>query len=259
MRRKYTPILLISALSLLTSCDMNSIAGTYSFQMGKDTGTHFGLYLNLTDEYMNLEDAPGENEKYKKCEYKFSLGAKEDDSNDDLISLVQMLSNMINGEEKNEIIVPGYYYKTDKKTKDGQTELKMGVEFSFVNKVLEDNGLADDFELGVPTLGPDIIEKLVYTTYADQTVTMYIPVSEIDIMFQLYWYGIDFAINDDDDLVIVDSSYGAHEVGTHPTKEDIDKINETYEEEHRKFIRNYEMDISTYRDYYTLGMKMMKK
>ena len=42
---------------LVISCNNNSMAGTYKFQMGKEKGTHFGLFLELKDNpYTAYED-----------------------------------------------------------------------------------------------------------------------------------------------------------------------------------------------------------
>ncbi len=84
------------------------------------------------------------------------------------------------------------------------------------------------------------------------------PVGEVDALYQLYWYGIDFAYSDEEGIYMQDSPHGAHEVGTHPTAEDVAKINETYGAAHQVIAEKFEIDIETYRDYYTLAMGLNK-
>ena len=55
---KFKKLLLLGMmLPLATSCGFNGdISGTYGFQLGKETGTHFGLFLALSnDPYLPAE------------------------------------------------------------------------------------------------------------------------------------------------------------------------------------------------------------
>ena len=88
---------------------------------------------------------------------------------------------------------------------------------------------------------------------------MNIPVGEIDAIYQLYWYGIDVVFTSGDGFKIKESTYGVHEPGTHPTAEDVAEINKTYGTEHEDFATITGLNLSTYRDYHTLGMGMVKR
>lgn len=54
----------------LMSCNTNSIAGVYGFQLGKESGTHFGLYLELKDSLFETTDPALVDKNYKN----FDLG-----------------------------------------------------------------------------------------------------------------------------------------------------------------------------------------
>ena len=252
-----SPIILLATASLLTSCSNGSIAGTYGFQMGKESGTHFGIFLKLTDKYITLESQPEVTNKYKECQFSFSM-KNGDESGSAISSLIEMLQQIL-GQEGDDFKVPGYYYKGDKKARDGAIELKLGVDFEFVK-----DAIGIESETIFPVLTPDAIEKVVYTTYLKETVTMNIPVSEIDVFYQLYWYGIDVDYTEEDGLFTKDSRYGAHEPGTHPTKENVDEINTTFKDDHANLQawltkENIDLDITEYRDFYTLAMGLIKR
>lgn len=252
------PSLFIAATAMmLTSCSTSSIAGLYGFQMGKESGTHFGFFLKLTDKTKVIESSdPSEDTKnYKECEISFSVKFGSD--TESISNIIALIAQML-GQEGNKITIPGYYYKSGKTLRDGSIELKLGIDFNFVKDVIEDIEI-QDFEF--PVLDPDMIEKVIYTTYLKNTVTVAIPVGFEDLVFQLYWYGIDFAYNEQEDrLYIVDlPEEQVHEPGTHPTPEDVERINQTYIEDHKVIIEKYELDIDAYRDYYTLAMGLVKK
>lgn len=258
MKNKSLSILLIPILAMLSACNNNSIAGKYGFQMGKEKGTHFGIFLTLTNEYVTLDNHPEETNKYKKCKYSFSLGAKEGEKSDSLISIVKMISQLLGDDgEDNDINIDGYYYKGDKIEKSNDYELKMGIDLSYLKEIFEEI----DPSFTLPELDPDAVEKLVYTTYGEETITMNIPVGEVDIIYQLYWYGIDFTYDQSTGLDTTQSACGVHNPGTHPTKEDVEKINKeyNYQTTHSFFKDEFGLDVSEYRDYYTLGMGLVKQ
>ena len=257
MKHKITPLLLVGLLGMFTACNGDSIAGTYGFQMGKESSTHFGLFIKLTDNYVTLESQPDVTDKYKQFELSFSMGFSDPEKNESISSIFTLIATMLGQDDGQTISVPGYYYKGKKLPKNGGQELKLGIDFSFIKSVLESVDLDD---LTFPNLDPETIEKILYTTYSKGEVTMYIPVGEIDVIYQLYWYGIDLAYDTgNDSFVLTESSYGAHEPGTHPTKEDVEEINKTYASEHQIIAEKTGLDLSTYRDYYTLAMGLIKK
>ena len=246
------PSLLIAATAMmLTSCSGDSIAGLYGFQMGKESGTHFGIYLKLKDKYTTIESEPEVTKKYKECEFSFSI--KFGDDTEAISSIIAAIAKIL-GQEGDKLTIPGYYYKSGKTLRDGSIELKLGIDFAFIKDVI------DIHEYVFPVLNPDTIEKVVYTTYLKNTVTIAIPVGMEDLVFQLYWYGIDFSYTEQDGLVIVNlPEEKVHEPGTHPTVEDVELINQTYIADHKDIIERYDLDISAYRDYYTLAMGLIKK
>ena len=246
-----TPSLLVATATMLASCSTGSIAGTYGFQMGKETGTHFGVYLKLTDKYVTIESQPEETKKYKECTFSFSI--KYGDDTNDIANIIAGFAELLGG-DGDKLSIKGYYYKSGKSLKDGSQELKLGVDFSYLKEQYP--GLED---LKFPELTPDVIEKVVYTTYLSNVVTLNIPVGIEDLLFQLYWYGIDFEyVNDVVEMVQLPEEKH-HEPGTHPTDADVELINQTYKADHQTLFDNLQLTISAYRDYYTLGMGLAKK
>lgn len=244
-----TPLLLTAFLSLLTSCSNNSIAGTYGFQMGKENSTHFGIYLTLTDDYTTVGEV---SDQYKVCEFAFTLKFNNEDES--MASLLEMIGQILK-QEGDTVTLQGFYAEGDKVSPDGEKELKVGFDLSFLKDELKDVDPDVDF----PSLDPTIVEKLIYTTYANDVITMYVPVGQADAIFQLYWYGVDVSLTLEDGLTIKESPYGVHEVGTHPTADDIAEINKTFKEGHEMLGLLVEADLTTYRDYYTLAMGLNKK
>ena len=244
------PILLLSAAALLTACSNDSIAGVYGFQMGKETGTHFGLYLKLTDKSIEVEG-----KKRKKCELSFSMKLREE--SESFSSLFTMIVELLGDQSGNKITVPGYYYKGSFNKKEDATELKLGIDTSKLEAFIEEFDLSD---LDFPTLDPDTIEKIVYTTYSSNTVTMNIPISQEDVLLQLYWYGIDINYTEADGFKITDlPTEQQHNPGTHPTTQDVTTINQTYLSSHQELIDKFDFNITAYRDYYTLAMGLVKR
>ena len=238
---------------LLTSCSKNSIAGKYGFQMGKEKGTHFGLFVTLTDEYITLESQPEVTNKYKKGEFAFTLKDGDEDENDEMSSLLSLIAGLLK-QEGDTLSVPCYYYMGNKIAKSSETEVKVGIDFSFIKDVIDDTEIA---EVDFPVLEPDAIEKIVYTTYGSDTITMYIPVSQQDAIYQLYWYGVD--VYYDSEGIHINKDLTSHEAGTHPTKEDVETINQTYGEQHSALGSLIGIDLSSYRDFYTLAMGLNKQ
>lgn len=256
--RKITkaPIFIAALATMLTSCGTDSIAGTYGFQMGKETGTHFGIYLTLKDKkYVSPDPAVIVNEKSKECEFKFSI--KFGDETDIISSFISVVAEIL-GQEGNKITIPGYYYKGTQVDEEGAIEIKLGVDFSFMKTIFD--GIDDMPDISFPQLDPDTIEQIVYTTYLNNIVTVNIPVSELDALYQLYWYGVDFNVDGEGKLVKNDTPFEGHKPGSHPTAEDVKTINETYnyKETHKQFFETLKMDSGDYRDYYTLAMGLVK-
>ena len=81
----------------------------------------------------------------------------------------------------------------------------------------------------------DFIDDVLIATYKGETIDVTVPVSLNDLMFQLYWYGFD--IFDPTEEYPLEK----HEKGTHPTEEDIKKINETFNSDER-LLKHYDLD-----------------
>ena len=255
MRFSKAPILLFTAALMLTSCSKDSIAGTYAFQMGKEKGTHFGIFVELTDNYVTLKSQPDVTSKYKSCTFSFTMSDGSSETSESTTNIMELIAGLLN-QEGSTITIPAYYYKGDKKLKDGERELKVGIDFSFIKETVDDIDTEQEF----PVLEPNVIEQLIYTTYQGNTINMYIPVGQEDAFLQLYWYGYDVAW-DSDGIKIQASPYGEHEPGTHPTKEDIDAINkdDAFKKSHEVIAALLGFNISAYRDYHTLNMGLTKK
>ncbi len=250
-----TPILLLATTSLLTSCSSNGMAGTYGFQMGKDSGTHFAISVKMSNKYVTLKDQPEVTKKYKGCEMIFSVKTGDDDGVS-INSFLEMLAEILGQDKDKPIRIPGYYYKGEKKFRDGSFEVKLGVDTTFIEDL-------DDEDV-LPIFTPDMVEKIVYTTYLKDTLTLNIPVSITDVAYQLYWYGADIIYTEADGVQIVDSPSGEHEPGTHPTVEEVEEINLTFGDRHAELMtflnkHGFDIDLSVYRDYYTLALGLLRK
>ena len=254
---KYTkaPVLLFTAALLLSSCSKNSIAGKYGFQMGKEKGTHFGLFMELTDNYVTLESQPDATNKYKSAEFSFAIKMGEEDDSESMSNIIALVGQFLN-QTGDVIKIPAYYYKGNKIPKTNNIELKVGIDFNFIKDVVDDV----DTSVAFPVLEPDTIEKLVYTTYGNNTITMYVPVGEADAIFQLYWYGVDI-YKDSEGNILINTELTEHPAGSHPTAEEIAEINKDnkYGEEHAWLGSLIGADLSKYRDFYTLAMGLNKQ
>ncbi len=345
-RIRKIPFLLAAMSSLLLSCTPKSIAGNYGFQLGKEHGTHFGIFMKLTDkkyrsgltielsdvtkalhvnDEFTLTATPSKNETVNfiirdknvlekvsdsknsitlkgknpgktyvvavkgdtsvrcriavfaegeplvepdpypdievdpralKCTYSFSVKITSDGE-----SIIETIISYITEEygQDGKLSLPGYYYRTGKIAKNNELELKIGIDFTdlFAGIFDDAESIIDD----IPEIGADAIEQIIYTTYKSGVVTLNVPVSEADVLYQLYWYGHNIVFTDEQGLEIIDlPPERCHAPGTHPTAEEIEEINTTYnyKEEHEKFSEEFNIDLGSYRDFYTLGMGLIK-
>ena len=242
---------MLTISSLLSSCGSNSFAGTYGFQMGKDTGTHFGIFVTLTDNIFSSEDISSELQ-YKSLELTLSVHLNAE--SDTITELLETIKELLHQEDQDDVSLPGYYYNAGL-TPKGETEIKFGIDLT----IIKDIPILPD--LLTIVLNPDTIEKMIYTTYASEVLTMNIPVSLADLLYQFYWYGIDFIMDEKGNISKNESPCGIHNPGTHPTIEDVTIINEQYNfyEIHESILELVDGEGSDYRDYYTLAMGLMKK
>lgn len=258
--------LVLSVVPFLFGCTKKSIAGTYSFQMGKETGTHFGLFLNLKDEAYDEEEM--EEKGLKEFELSFDMKNGKDDEDSPLIQDIIDIFKDKDGKAS----ILGYYKLLEEKNRSGENRLKLGISFGYIVAKIEENfgiELDDDDRREIDKLGDvQIIQKLLYATYKDNLVNIYIPVSVEDALFQLYWYGIDIQFKHSDPAdpdspshleVVYMEGEDVHDFGTNPTQEDVDKINLTYPDNHAVFEELDFFEIhAEYRNFHQVKMGLTK-
>lgn len=231
--------------SFLAGCSNSSIVGNYVFQLGKTTGTHYGIYLNLTDEV--LKDEATQELLGKKMDFDFALSGIN--GNPDPAKLAEYEAAKTVGEitlfaldtiaeesdipEQAEIgnfSFSGYYvHNPELVEKDDEGNVIVPIGITSLKIELDDGSVLFEDKLGIT---PDILDKVIYNTWSGSTFTLVAPVSFDDALLQLYWYGIDF-----DFTTFEFKESEPHQVGTSPTKDDINRINQTYPDTHlgRKF------------------------
>lgn len=252
---------LASIVPMLMACNKQSIAGTYGFRMGKENGTHFGVYLNLKDEkyeHPTIDD-------YKKFLFTMSVSfpSGDDSSEESEQELQQILDNF--KDENGNVGIPGYYRLTDQKDRSGATILKLGVDFNYVlskfDSLYEEQTGEEAPEIPQETINEindtKLIESLLYATYKTNEVDIYVPVSIEDAYYQLYWYGVDVVFkldtgNPDEPFSLDILDVPAHEFGSHPTKEQIAEINKTFADDHSGAF------VTTFRDYNALQLGLQR-
>lgn len=298
--------LLGATLPLLLSCSTTNIAGTYSFQLGKETGTHFGIYLTLTN---NQYGTPEENLKQFDLAASISSSQKGSFIPADIEEALEVIKK-----EDGRYHIPGYYQATGEVTPRGEARLIMGLDIdTVVDYVKQIYKALTEQDLDIPQSTIDliknskIIDKIVYSTHKDDYVYCYVPVSFADIYYQLYWYGYDLQIKllpdeepdpdpdpnalrvslkegeeqtdtgegegeDGEDIplpisieVVELPDEKKHSFGQNPTKEDIDKINETFAAEHEGMViidttsRTFIEPLTAYRAFNVIQMGLIKQ
>ena len=262
---KFKKLFLFFALTpLLVSCANKSIAGTYGFQLGKETGTHFGITLALTDTAFAPEQ--GDETVYEDGlkRFEFSVSAKMSESDEQSSSAIDSILDYFKDSDGNATI-PGYYKLTDDVSRSGERRIKLGISFKYVadklaSIVKEETGKDVDSTQFNELNNSSIIQNLLCATYKDDTVNVYIPVSFNDLYYQLYWYGTDIKITFDPtkesieemiDFDIIEVT--PHQFGTYPTKEEIAQINETFIPAHEGAL------FTEFKTFYQIKLGLMKK
>ena len=253
---KLFPFMLLPLM--LSSCGSNKFIGTYSFQLGRDSGTHFGVYATTTKTTYTYTDDEGQSipltgsylMKLRLNLGGASLGGFFDslNINDVTLRTYYSLGKDLGG-EKGHVLNFGFNIKEIIETifpSEPDTDEPSGITR---DGDTPDEGEGDDPDTPIPEdyfdITPQQTSKFVYSTISKTTIVFNIPVSIEDLKYQLYWYGLDLTNLDAEGLV-------EHEVGTHPTTEEIKYINETldYPGSH---------DGNTFRDYHTLSLALTKK
>ncbi len=261
--------LLILAPLALASCGGDSAVGVYSFQMGKPSGAHIMTSITLRDNEVTRSDktfgksmtfflqavlgdhassSEDSQQSESSTEESFSKVISEesiesaiessvvsfaDSSASSSSSAPKSLQDSLYDLLAEGITIEGYY-TVENLPQKGITQLHIGF---FLDEIEEITGETFNLE-------PDVIEKIVYSEISEKSITLKIPVSIQDVIYQLYWYGFD--ILEFTELPLEDQ----HEANTHPTKEDIDRINQTYPDNHGG---------NKFRDYYTISLGLTKE
>lgn len=244
---------------MLSSCGSNRFIGTYSFQLGRDSGTHFGVFATTTKTTYTYTDDEGQivplaGSYLMKLRLKLggaSLGGFFDSLNINDVTLRTYYSvGKSLGGDKGNVLKFGFNIKEvienifpSESDDDEPSEL---VSTNRDNDTPEEG--EDDPVSPIPDdyfdITPEQTAKFVYSTISETTLVFNIPVSIEDLQYQLYWYGLD--------LTNLDAELVEHEVGSHPSEEEIKYINEDldYPSSH---------DGKNFRDYHTLSLALTKK
>ena len=214
---------------VLASCQSKGYAGTYSFMMGKSKGSHMGATMTLTNEDVQSVDSTVLGKKFS-ISLDANLGdAVAQDTDSDMSSLYTIIGDGID--------LDGFY-NIGKTIEKDKKQLRIGFNLTSLEEYIGDTFVISSEDL----------EKIFYSEIDSKSIYLYIPVSIDDLMFQLYWYGVDFYYDSEDHMHMRITE--GQETGSHPTKEDVDKINETYPAEHHN---------SKYRDFHTLSLSLTKQ
>ncbi|MCR4562012.1 MAG: hypothetical protein K5694_02250 [Bacilli bacterium] len=243
--KKHPLLGLLAIPMLLTSCGADNYVGLYSFQLGKDSGTHFGVKMNLTnDDYINVDTGDSSDSSGpvgvlgKRFNLNFSIGMSksgEDIKDDEFTALINFLKSLFpNG-------IDGFY-QIGAVQESGRHLFKIG--FASIS-------------FGTIIAAPETISEVLYSEIDSSTLTMSIPVSENDLIFQLYWYGHDFKPGKDEEgeEIYIYSKLPkeqCHPVNTHPTKAEVAAINkdDAYANAHEGVV---------YRDWHTLTLGLARQ
>lgn len=274
---KFTSLILLPMA--LASCSADQYIGSYSFQLGNNSDTHFGIFAKLTNkDYVYQKDGEEAKVLGKTMTINVDVGGQGIGSFiDDLdlkaftitayyeiggvtadndrvfkfgFNIGDILNNLVpeddpstpSDPEPTPIVKNGENQEQGSGETGGNTG-ETGGE-SGGESGGETSGEGEDPFPDISNVTPEQTAKFVYTTINASTLTFNIPVSLNDLQFQLYWYGLD--------LSNLDATIDAHDVGTHPTQEDIKKINEEL-----KYADNH--DGKSFRDYHTLSLGLTKK
>lgn len=229
---------------LLVACNSQSIAGVYGFQLGKETGTHFGMSLALSDKA--FVPSEGDTTVYESGlkSFKFSVSVKMDTEDSDTSSVIDSILDYFK-DESGKATIPGYYKLTNDLNRQGERRIKLGLSFDYIayklNQILEEKTSQTIDPHEFDNLNDSkIIQNILCATHKDDVVNIYIPVSYQDLYYQLYWYGTDVKISLDleaeeiEDIIsfeVLDVE-PKHAFGTLPTKAEIEEINKTFPAQH---------------------------
>lgn len=239
--------MLVPAFCMM-SCSSSKYLGTYSFQMGKDKGTHLAAVMTLTGEEVLNPASPNKEVLGNKFTFTADLQTGGDSSMAN--EIIDIIYQILGGEGKD--CIEGYYRIGDP-IKDKQRLMRVGfvIDSEIIQAIVE---LAKTAGYELPdgfSLSPDFIENIFYSSIDTKSIYMTIPVSMNDLMFQIYWYGYDIYV---DDTIHIDHlpETQRHYLGSHPTTEEVAYINAdpTYKAHHPE---------TTFKDYHTLTVSLLKE
>ncbi len=228
---------------LLASCKQPTFVGRYSFMMGKQNDSHIGIVLELTDQTYEKDPSLGnvfslkldsninkpdtsnlvKHDRNRDPESSSSeeTSSSEEDSGSSEESDDNPIYDLFGG---GDFTISGYYSIGSVKSKEGYYDLELGAS------------ILDPEEYPIVNIPDEIVADIVIAEISKKDIKATIPVSVYDLMYQLYWYGWDISIDLETFVISVQKSSGeSHPHGTHPTKADIDRINETFPSEHLGF------------------------
>lgn len=259
--RKFLLLLLFPLVML--SCGSNKYYGYYAFQMGSDKSSHFGVFVDLTQEDYYMAEEEGGEEKLMGKKFKFGMRVSEDmvpdipedDPTEDPMGWLQkmfvaMLVDLLNVEVENPDDpdnpkgVTGYYNVSDKELEDRGRKLNMNIILNYTG-------------LDVPA---DVIQKLIIAYINGKTVQIVLPVSVKDFQYQLCWYGMyinlkTFEVADlleDEEykqLLPMPGPQGEDRIGSHPTAQEVQQMKDKYGPEFTDF---------DFKDFNTLTVDLLK-
>lgn len=232
---------LLGAIALTSCSGSDTHYGRYTFQMGKVNSDHVGIYMVLSDETTTIDvgDEKINAEKFNiQLETPNSSNNEGEDKDESITdSILEYFSEGING---------GY---TIVKKEEGGYKLNLYPSFG---ELLEEN----DAPFAIDS---KIMDKILFCDYNGSSVSVTVPVSLTDLMFQLYWYGFD-VMN-----ILGEQTLPEHDIGTHPTKEDVEEINKTFND---GILNHPDLDLLVkygtyrsvnYRDFHALTMSLAKE
>ena len=244
----------------LTSCGTSGYYNTYQFQMGKQNGSHIGIYMDLTKDLIPIkfEEETKNMEKFRLSLSIPSTGSSSSEDEGETSLIGGLLTYFADGLEG------GYEIKYSEELENQELTLV---------PVLDVQGLIDQITGGSSEEGSsssepssshedfyvpsDVVKDIMIATYSKDSISITIPVSLTDLMYQLYWYGFDI-FNPEAELEV-------HKHGSHPTAEDVAKINETFNSE--SLIPHVDLDALVkykafktvnYRDFNQMTMTLKK-
>lgn len=268
--KKKKALLVTSALFALSlaSCGNSGYYATYQFQMGKANGTHIGIYMDLTKDKI---DIPYEEKTETMEKFNLSMDVPIDERADK--SLIAGILSYFSKDEEG--LSGGYKIEYSKELDKQQVSLYPMLNIEDIEKAIidamgggDEEGSSSDPEssssseessshqpLVIPS---EFLDDILIATYSSNSISITLPVSLTDLMFQLYWYGFDLLSMEEEQPLV------HHQHGTHPTQEDIDKINETYNTglvphfDLDAFIKYKAVKTVEYRDFNQMTMALVK-